>query len=172
MIKRRFLCTNHIHWLKNNVTEILPAWNNATEQGIYFQDRKMWLEAVVPLGCAYELSEIRLELCLIQTNDLEFGATSLKKTLEQVLMMFSASTKRFIFALMQAEKTALMSNTIGQTSIFLERLKKKDILRHSRHISELQKTLTTVQFSNTVFFPEIKTRFASPSSSHTPLTVQ
>lgn len=155
MTKMRFLCTNHVNWLRAHPGEILPAWNNATEQAIYYQDRNIWTQAIAPLGCSYELAALLLELQSspeskwfkkLQAKE-EMTEFDIKENTEQAFLFFSESTKRFIFALIKAERDDLASKTIDQVRNFFRLLEKQQERINPRQMSELIRTLRVIRYA-------------------------
>ena len=169
MTQKHFVCANHIQWLKNHTQEILPSWNNVTEQGIYFLDRAMWTDAIPPLGCSYELAELYLELHLSQDKNLSSNDTDF---FEPALTMFSTSTKRFLFTLIQSDQDSLASKTIDQTNLFIQRLKKQALPSNCTQLSDLSRTLKIIRFTKNEYLSEPKTSFFSPLSPDAQLVMQ
>lgn len=109
---KSFLCVNHKQELASQPTKALRAWAKSYEDGQSFVASDSKLDALAPLGCAFEIAELLLSIQAADFYDRIFMLTAstatYAKTLKQ-LQLFDQSENVVALAVDRLHKELLVS---------------------------------------------------------------
>ena len=57
-MKLSFLCDAHRQELSNNVTKAIRFWQESFDTAQFFNEQRLWVDAIPHAGCAFEVAEI------------------------------------------------------------------------------------------------------------------
>lgn len=57
-MKFSFLCDAHRQELTSNITKAIRFWQEGFDTGQFFNEQRLWIEAIPHAGCAFEIAEI------------------------------------------------------------------------------------------------------------------